>query len=150
LTGCVVNAEAACVSTKKAITPAMTRSVLLIGPPSKRPDYTPRRDSVIPLPLGTPASHRAFGDEWLRSRLRRNTRSVFVLSRRKKNRSTISRSRSFASWAERRLVLGHGGNVSNTAPRIVVWRAGACPIVLGAGRSGHSGTVDRRPGLKGA
>jgi hypothetical protein len=39
-----------------------------------------------------------------------------LLNRRKKNPSTISRSRSLASWAERRVVLGPGGNVSNTAP----------------------------------
>jgi hypothetical protein len=40
------------------------------------------------------------------------------LSFRKKNPSTISRNRSLASDAVRRVVLGLGGNGSNTAPRI--------------------------------
>ena len=39
------------------------------------------------------------------------------LSRRKKNPSTISRSRSLASWAERRAVLGVGESASKTVPR---------------------------------
>jgi hypothetical protein len=38
-----------------------------------------------------------------------------VLSRRKKNPSTISRSRSLASTAERRALLGVGGNPSKVA-----------------------------------
>ena len=71
-----------------------------------------------------------------------------VLSRRKKNPSTISRSRSLASSAERRAVLGGGCNVSKTAPRIVAVTGRARPIVLEAGRTQVQCIAD--PGLKGA
>ena len=49
-----------------------------------------------------------------------------VLSRRKKNPSTISRSRSLASCAENRVVLGIGSNVSKAARSVPAWRRN-CP-----------------------
>jgi hypothetical protein len=68
LTGWVVNAEAACVPTKKAITPAMTRSVLLIGPPLHNGRIIRLGGSVSsPCPSGRQRRTQAFEDEWLRS-----------------------------------------------------------------------------------
>jgi hypothetical protein len=52
--------------------------------------------------------------------------SISVLSRQKKNPSTISRSRSLASCAERRVVLGIGSNVSKAARTPAAWRRN-CP-----------------------
>jgi hypothetical protein len=57
--------------------------------------------------------------------------SISVLSRQKKNPPTISRSRSLASWAERRAVLGLGGNTSKAARAGEVTARAARPIALG-------------------
>lgn len=76
LTGCVENAEAPCTPDRKAITPAISRSVLLMAPPFRTIGLYASGGSVSsPLaPIGSQRSHRAFGDKFVRSRLARERR----------------------------------------------------------------------------
>ena len=64
-----------------------------------------------------------------------DSRSAFHLSRRKKNPSAISRSRSLASSAERRRELGSRGGVSNTASRMRGAEVPSLPARAKANRS---------------
>jgi hypothetical protein len=74
-----------------------------------------------------------------------------VVSRRKKNPSIISRSRSLASCAKRRGVLGIGSSVFKDGPRSRSMAVKLPAPVPRAGPGGHAGqVVDRRSGLKGA
>jgi hypothetical protein len=72
-----------------------------------------------------------------------------AVSRRKKNRSTISRSRSLASWAERRVVLGVGGDASNTTPkRRCVPKPGYIPLNRRSSASRASSPFDNAPSAR--
>ena len=148
LTGCVENAQVAGAPDRKTTSPATAISILFIGAPLITIVIVGfRAGSVIPNEAHRPTGAledgaagfgrtRTSPDHSIASALLPSPGGAFdkhrpmrfpssVLSRRKKNPSTISRSRVFASAAESRTVVGGGSRVSKarrTIATVAKWR----------------------------